>query len=102
MRINGRDPCQRVGGTGQKPDPKNASDLQRPRGAEGNDRHSVVLGDRASKMTDKLSADDAAREGKLSEIKRQLDDGTYTVDLDVLAERLVDEELARAAPGGSK
>lgn len=36
---------------------------------------------------------ETTREERLDDIQRQLDEGTYTIDLDLLAEQIIDEEL---------
>ncbi len=63
----------------------------------GEPRDAVVLhlGEAAARVRDHspLSAKISAR---LEEVAAQIREGTYVVDFDVLADRLVDEELARA------
>ncbi len=69
------------------------------RAAEGSDqpRDAVILhlGDAAARVRghSPLSATISAR---LEHVAAQIREGTYTIDLDKLADRLVDEELARA------
>jgi flagellar biosynthesis anti-sigma factor FlgM len=91
MRINGSEGPQRTCGVA-KSELRSVGEAEKNR-ASG---EAVVLGERAAKLTDQLAADDAVREQRLTEIKKQLDEGTYTIDLDLLAEKLVDEEIARS------
>jgi anti-sigma28 factor (negative regulator of flagellin synthesis) len=56
----------------------------------------VVVDLRARVMSAASSRSEAAHTEKLARIARELKDGTYKVDLDRLAERITDDELARA------
>jgi anti-sigma28 factor (negative regulator of flagellin synthesis) len=86
MRITGPDHCQPVGAL-SRVDRTQAVEESAPQDV-------IVLGDRAVKLSDRIAADETQREQRLAEIKKQLDEGTYDIDLDLLAEKLVDEELA--------
>ena len=40
-----------------------------------------------------IPAEQTTREERLEEIKRQLEEGTYTIDLALLAEQIVDQKV---------
>jgi len=67
-------------------------------GAE-NIGEAVVVDLRARTMSAASNRSEAVHTAKLDRIARELKDGTYKVDLDRLAERIVDDELARTGRG---
>jgi anti-sigma28 factor (negative regulator of flagellin synthesis) len=88
----------RVAAAGSKEsrEPRRAGEVARAMDGRGK---AVVVGERTSKLSDRFAADDVAREQRLEEITRQIEEGTYDLDLDLLAERLVDEEISRSRSG---
>ena len=59
----------------------------------------VVVSSGAQEITAAVARQSAARSQRVAAVRAQVESGTYKVDKDKLAERLADDELARAWNG---
>lgn len=59
--------------------------------------NAVVLSATASRFTEVSNEQQSARSERLAEVKKLMDEGGYDVDFDQLADKLLDEEMARKA-----
>lgn len=76
-----------VGNTG-RPSPQG--------GADSKGKDAVVLSPAASQIAQSAAEATAARAARVAQLKHQVRGGTYKVDREALANRLVDDELARS------
>ncbi|MCC7381333.1 MAG: flagellar biosynthesis anti-sigma factor FlgM [Deltaproteobacteria bacterium] len=92
MRVppNGTTPLTRETESRQPAKPDGSS------AAQAADAPPVVVAPQTAAAGSTQRKSEAESEAKVAAVKALLDAGTYRVDLDRLAERLVDEELARA------
>ena len=56
----------------------------------------VIVTPELTKASSVRAKSDADTEARIATLKAQIDGGTYKVDLDRLAEKMADEEIARA------
>jgi flagellar biosynthesis anti-sigma factor FlgM len=93
MRVPGSS-AGSVERTGETPVRREATEATEAKATQGSE--AVVVGSRSKEVSASSARAEAARSQKLERIQAALDGGTYKVDFAAVAEKLVDEELARA------
>jgi flagellar biosynthesis anti-sigma factor FlgM len=96
MRIEPKTVVQVTTADAQKPQPKLATGTTPP--AHGS---SVVALSTAGAAVTAASDHEAKQTAKIEKLRAMVETGTYKVDLETLASRIVDDEVMRGTPGKS-
>ena len=91
MRINGFG-----AGAIEERDRAKTETTSQPPSKKSSGQASVVVSSAAQEISAAVAQQSAARTQRVAAVRAQVQSGSYKVDKDTLAERLADDELARA------